>query len=189
MSEARTILWRWMDRPGHEAARLEQTGTEWHLTGTSVFAHQEAPCRLDYLVVCGADWRTKQARVAGWVGARTVLCEIEVDANGGWSINGEPVPAAAGCVDVDLNFSPSTNLLPIRRLGLDVGQKGAVSAAWLRFPSFGLERLDQTYRRTGELSYRYASRDGEFVRDIEVNPTGLVTRYPDFWEAVPGTGD
>jgi hypothetical protein len=183
MSTPHLILWRWMDRPGHEAARLEQAGAEWRLAGTSVFADEGAPCRLDYLVVCDAQWRTVRARVDGWVGARAVVCEIASDAEGRWRLNGEEVPEVAGCVDVDLNFSPSTNLLPIRRLGLDVGGEGAVSAAWLRFPSFRLERLDQTYRRTGERSYRYESADGAFVRDIQVNEAGLVTRYPDFWEA------
>lgn len=179
-----TILWRWMDRPGHEAARLAQAGGEWHLAGTSVFAHEGAPCRLDYRIVCDAEWRTVRARVDGWVGARSIEYEIEVDGEGRWRLNGEVVPGVEGCVDIDLNFSPSTNLLPIRRLRLEIGGEGAVSAAWLRFPSFALERLDQSYRRTGELTYRYESAGGEFVRDIEVNEAGLVTRYPDFWEAV-----
>ena len=42
--------------------------------------------------------------------------------------------AVDGCRDIDLNFSPSTNVLPIRRLSLDVGDQAAVRAAWLRFP-------------------------------------------------------
>ena len=36
--EPDTILWRWMDRAGHEAARLDLDGPEWHLKGTSVVA-------------------------------------------------------------------------------------------------------------------------------------------------------
>jgi len=184
MSTPHLILWRWMDRPGHEAARLESVAGEWHLSGASVLLHEGEPVRLDYHVVCDAEWRTVRARVSGWVGARAVACEIAADADGRWRLNGEEVPAVAGCVDVDLNFSPSTNLLPIRRLGLQVGEEGAVSAAWLRFPSFALERLDQTYRRLGETAYRYESAGGAFVRDIDVNEAGLVTRYPDFWEAV-----
>jgi hypothetical protein len=83
---------------------------------------------------------------------------------------------------VDLNFSPSTNLLPIRRLELAVGEEGPAAAAWLRFPSLRLERLDQTYRRLGERAYRYESADGAFRRDIEVDEAGLVTRYPGLWE-------
>lgn len=183
MTTPHLMLWRWMDRPGHEAARLESLAGEWHLRGASVLLHEGQPTYLAYHIVCDADWRTRSARVHGWVGARAVEVEIEAR-DGRWRMNGEEVPAVAGCVDVDLNFSPSTNLLPIRRLGLQVGEEGAVSAAWLRFPSFTLERLDQTYRRLSETSYRYESADGAFVRDIEVNEAGLVTRYPDFWEAV-----
>lgn len=34
-----TILWRRLDRPGHEAARLIHQPSDWHLTGTAVFTH------------------------------------------------------------------------------------------------------------------------------------------------------
>lgn len=184
MNSADLILWRWMDRPGHEAARLERVDGGWHLSGTSVLAHDGQPCRLDYLVVCDGSWRTVRARVDGWIGAREVAFEVEVEADGRWRLNGREVPQVEGCVDVDLNFSPSTNLLPIRRLDLAVGDEAEVRAAWLRFPGFTLEPLAQTYRRTGERTYRYTSGGGAFVRDVEVNAAGLVTRYPEFWEAV-----
>lgn len=187
MSGPHLILWRWMDRPGHEAARLESVGGEWHLRGTSVLMHEGQPCRLDYHVVCDAAWRTRRAHVAGWIGEREVEAEIAAE-DGRWRLNGAEVPGVAGCVDVDLNFSPCTNLLPIRRLGLRVGEEGRVSAAWLRFPGFHLERLEQTYRRTGERTYRYESADGAFVRDLDVDDAGFPTRYPGFWEAEPVTG-
>jgi hypothetical protein len=99
---------------------LSFQGSEWRLTGTAVFASDGRPCRLDYLVVCDPDWRTRTGRVTGWLG--TDLVEVEVAAEAGrWRLNGVDCPAVAGCVDLDLNFSPSTNLLPIRRLGLPVG--------------------------------------------------------------------
>lgn len=182
MSTPHLILWRWMDRPGHEASRLEAIGGEWHLRGTSVLMHEGEPCRLDYQIVCDGGWRTRSASVRGWVGAREVDAQIETDGQR-WRLNGTEVPAVEGCVDVDLNFSPCTNLLPIRRLRLEVGGAGRVSAAWLRFPSFQLERLDQTYHRTGERTYRYESADGAFVRDLDVDEAGFPTRYPGFWEA------
>ena len=90
-------------------------------------------------------------------------------------------------VDIDLNFSPSTNLLPIRRLGLAVGAEAPVTAAWLRFPSFALEPLAQTYRRLSIGAYRYESGGGAFTADLEVDDAGLVTRYPGFCE-VEGAG-
>ena len=55
-------------------------------------------------------------------------------------------------------------------------------AAWLRFPSFHLEPLEQLYRRVDVATYRYESAGGRFVADLEVNADGFVIRYPDIWE-------
>jgi hypothetical protein len=85
--------------------------------------------------------------------------------------------------DVDLNFSPSTNTLPIRRLKLEVGQEAVVRAAWLRFPGFALEVLEQTYRRLDRSRYRYESAGGSFVADLDVNGEGLATAYANAWIA------
>ncbi len=93
----------------------------------------------------------------------------------------------AGCIDIDLGFSPSTNLLPIRRLSLAVGAEAEVKAAWLPFPSLVFEALPQVYRREGERAYRYASAGGTFMRVLEVNAVGFVTRYPGLWQAESAT--
>jgi uncharacterized protein len=177
------ILWRRLDTPGHESARIFSRESRWHLTGTAVFAHERQPCRLDYSIVFDAEWRTVSGHVAGWVGAETVDLSISVGPHQQWLLNETEFPIVAGCTDLDLNFSPSTNLLPIRRLNLAVGEEAAVRAAWLRFPSFTLEPLDQTYRRLDEKTYRYESAGGRFVRELEVNEAGFVTLYPGLWQA------
>jgi hypothetical protein len=82
---------------------------------------------------------------------------------------------------LDLNFSPFTNLLPIRRLNLNVGEKAEVRAAWLKFPSFQIEPLEQSYYRIDAATYRYKSAGGRFVADLKVNETGFVSSYPSFW--------
>ena len=176
------ILWRRLDQPGHESARLLRRDSGWTLAGAAVFAEAGQPCRLDYTVVCDVGWRTVSTRVTGWVGHETIDIAISVDTAGRWWIDDRERPEVEGCVDVDLNFSPSTNLLPIRRLRLDVGQSAAVRAAWLRFPSFALEPFEQTYTRLGESTYRYASASG-FTAELEVDPAGFVTRYGDVWQA------
>lgn len=180
MTAEAAILWRRLDTPGHECARLSSTDVGWRLEGAAVFAYDGNPCRLDYRVDCDAEWRTRSARVAGWLGSRAVEVEISVDAGGCWEMNGIERPAVQGCVDVDLNFSPSTNLLPIRRLAPQVGAEVEVRAAWLRFPGFGLEPLEQRYRRLDATTYRYESTGG-FVRELQVNAAGFVTLYPDFF--------
>lgn len=183
MVSERTIIWRRLDRPGHESARLFLIDSRWQLEGTAVFLHNRLPCRLDYLLECDSQWQTLSGKISGWVGDDVISVGISVDSSRQWNLNGKECVEVAGCIDVDLNFSPSTNLLPIRRLNLAVGQAARVRAAWLRFPSFKLEPLEQTYCRVETSRYRYESAGGNFVSELEVNEVGLVTHYPNFWLA------
>jgi hypothetical protein len=176
-----SILWRRLDLPGHEACRLIAAEDSWRVAGTAVFAFEGQACRLDYSVVCDRTWQTRSASVTGWVGDDTTAVEIQVQPGGRWWLNGVECGEVAGCIDVDLNFSPATNLLPIRRLALGVGQVAEVRAAWLRFPSFRLEPLVQSYRRVEQDRYRYESAGGRFAADLVVNEAGLVTSYGSLW--------
>jgi uncharacterized protein len=177
-----SVLWRRLDRPGHEAARLLRHENGWRLQGCAVFSHDASAGALTYRIDCDRLWRTRSAEVAGWVGGRDVLVNVEVTPDGHWLVDGETAPQLEGCVDIDLNFSPSTNLLPIRRLALPVGSEASVRAGWLRFPSFRMEPLEQSYRRTAEDRYLYRSAGGRFEAELEVDPNGFVVRYPGFSE-------
>jgi hypothetical protein len=180
-----TVLWRRLDRPGHDAARVVFHEPFWQLGGMAVFSHEGLPCRLEYSVVCDAAWRTLHAGVVGWMGSRPVRVNLVASAGRGWHLNGGLHAELADCVDVDLAFTPATNMLPIRRLALRPGQAATVRAAWLTFPDLTLEPLDQSYRRIGETSYRYESRGGAFATDLEVNSAGFVIRYPGLWQQEP----
>ena len=177
-----TIIWKRVDAPGHEACRLYQLDSEWCLEGTAVFLSEDRPCRLSYKVCCDSSWNTLRGTVSGWLGRESVEIEATVDANHRWKLNGTESPAVSGCIDLDLNFSPATNLLPIRRLNLEIGQEAEVNAAWLRFPIFNLEPLSQIYTRLDEFTYRYSSAGGTFVRDLTIDDVGFVTNYPGLWE-------
>lgn len=137
--------------------------------------------RLDYRVVCDASWRTQAASVHGAVGREAIAIEIEA-CDGAWVLNGRAIAAVSGSLDVDLNFSPSTNLLPIRRLDLSIGESALVRAAWLRFPSFHLEVLEQTYTRLAADRYQYVS--GSFRAEITTNERGMATSYAEVWKAI-----
>lgn len=181
-----SILWRRIDQPGHESALLFQREGNWHLHGVAIFLHEGKPCCLNYRILCDLGWRTRSVEVTGWVSENQVRVQAQVEPTGGWTVNGAAAPAIAGCTDIDLNFSPSTNLLPIRRLGLAIGEENAVLAAWLRFPSFHIEPLQQSYRRLSQDSYRYQSAGGKFETELKVNGHGFVTLYPAFWQLEEG---
>lgn len=173
-------IWRRLDMPGHEAVRIYDDDEGWYLDGCAIFLYEDRPCRLEYLIECDPDWRTTFVTVDGFVGEGIVAIEIERDDSGVWFMDGVEVPETEGCVDIDLNFSPATNLLPIKRLAVGIGDATDVRAAWLRFPSFSLEPLDQVYTRSGEFVYNYRSSSG-FETDITVDRYGLTVEYPKLW--------
>jgi hypothetical protein len=175
-----TIIWRTLSTPGHETAKIYGDEHEgWTIDGVSVFLHEGASVRLDYLIECEANWETSYLTVNGWVGDEIIDIEIEVT-DSSWTLNGEPVAGVDGCIDIDLNFSPITNTLPIRRLDLAIGESKTVRAAWLRFPSFQLELLEQTYTRLDESTVKYQTTSG-FTATLTVDAAGMVTHYPDGW--------
>ena len=174
------IVWERLDISGRETAELLSVSAGWRLTGRAEFAGH----RVDYEVRCGEDWVTESATVA----AQGFDVELLRNSAGEWSMNGSKVWEVTGCDDVDFEFSPCTNTLPIRRLDLSVGESMAVHAAWLRFPSLALEPFEQTYTRTSEMTYLFESGDGEFRRELTVNDAGLVVDYPGLWreQGLPG---
>jgi hypothetical protein len=176
-----SVLWRRIDEPGHEGCRLVPRNGGWQILGSAVFSHLGEACRLAYTIHCNSGWRTLSAAVSGWVGERDIHVEVACEETGIWRLNGAEVPAVAGCLDVDLSFSPSTNSLPIRRLDLAIGESAQVRAAWLRFPDFTLEPLEQSYTRLAADRYRYESAGGWFVAEVTVDGLGLVLDYGEIW--------
>jgi hypothetical protein len=178
------ILWRRLDQPGHDAARLEQQGGGFQIEGTAVFDEAAQPCRLDYRVSCDDRWRTRAATVSGWMGTTAIDWIVAADDGRTWTLNGQTCPSVHGCEDVDLSFTPATNLLPIRRLALQVGERANVRAAWLSFPEGVLEPLEQTYARVADRQYAYESAGGTFRTRLDTNEAGIVTHYHGLWQRV-----
>lgn len=180
--DSESIIWRGFALPGHEVCRLFSLNSSWHIEGTAVFAHEGQPVQLNYQVVCDAAWQTLFTQVEGWLGNTVIDIRVKTDSRRWW-LNEVEQPDVMGCIDIDLNFSPSTNLLPIRRLDLPFGEQADIKAAWLRFPSFKLELLPQQYRHIDESTYRYESAGGQFVAELKVNRSGFVVDYPGLWQA------
>jgi hypothetical protein len=181
MSDA-AIAWRRFDKPGHEFCALAQSDGGAKLTGVAVLSNKETPCCVQYTIECDAEWRTLLCRLTGYIGRKGITHDIRREGTQ-WLMNGLEMPDLAGCEDIDLGFSPATNLLPIRRLRLEVGQSAKIRAAWLRFPELTLELLEQTYTRLAGDRYRYESGGGTFRRDLKVDEHGFVVEYPDLWYA------
>lgn len=183
----REIQWRRLDEPAHESAALERMTDGWRLRGTVSGTHADGQAYdLRYAIECAPDWVTRSAAVDGHVADAAIRVTVVRDAaTGTWTRDGVAQPQLAGCLDVDLQFSPSTNTLPIRRLRLRPGSRAHVRTAWLRFPGFELVPLEQEYHRQNERRYGYESAGGRFRAVLDVDEAGFVTQYGDYWTAEP----
>lgn len=178
----RTLLWRRLASPGAEYFALTEHGGGFRLAGTVVASVDAEPLLLTYGVGCDRQWRTREVEMQLVAGERRAGLRLEADGRGGWRRDGEPFPAVQGCLDVDIAATPSTNTLPIRRLGLLPGHAAEVTAAWVKLPTLEVQPLAQIYTRLGESEYRYESGGGAFTAVLTVDDLGLVTRYPGGWE-------
>ncbi len=177
-----TILWRRCNATGTERAVLVPDSSGYHLGGTAVFERDGAGYEARYSILTDPDWapRVVGVHVQGPDGNRRLA--LRSDGAGNWTAEGEPVPALDGVLDVDLDFTPATNTLAIRRLSLDVGEAANVRVAYLSFLGSPAEAREQRYERIDTDRYEYSS--GSFRTELEVAPNGFVLEYPGIWEAV-----
>ena len=197
----RRYLWV-KDAPvGMEHAELDIGASG--LVATSVaFGSVPVPYRLDFDLTVGADWMTRRLAVtaggAGWT--RSLV--LARDAAGVWtatrSADGTTPPSVNASVpdlpvesadipsyvlDVDVQHSPVTNVMPVRRLGLDQpGRSGEFVMAWVSVPSLAVTLDEQRYTLLGvddgDVCARFDSGDGFFTAVIRCDADGVARDYP-----------
>ncbi|MCR4265472.1 putative glycolipid-binding domain-containing protein [Nitratireductor sp. ZSWI3] len=173
-------MWRRLDTPGHDAALLVRSGTGHLLTGTAIFLHADGPARIDYRVRVDCDWNTTDGHIAGFVAGRTVRHEIVRDSDG-WRLDGLKMPDVASLRDLDLGFTPATNLLQLRRAGPEPGRSAELTVAWFDIGETRITALPQFYDRKSETTYEYSAPSVPYEAVLEMAPNGFVQSYPGLW--------
>ncbi len=176
----RSLLWRslWFD--GREYCELLRGRDGWLLQGTAVAIMDRLPMLATYEIHCDEHWQTHRVHTSLTLAGQTKALSLMVEARGRWRGDAGELPALADCLDVDLGVTPATNTLPIRRLGLKIGDSRKITAAWIKFPELEVKPLPQTYTRLAEDRYRYESPG--FAAEILVDDLGLVIDYKGAWE-------
>ena len=178
-----TMLWRRLDLPGHDACRLERGRDGWRIAGCAAFDHAEGPAALDYAVECDRAWNTIAGRIRGSVGDRTVDATIRREASG-WIMNGRPMAGLERLTDLDLSFTPSTNLLQIKKFPASGGDPIPFPVAWFDLDAGTLSELPQIYQRRAEREFWYQAPSVGYEALLRLGPSGFVSQYPGLWEAV-----
>ncbi len=177
------VLWRRIDAPGRDACRIRLDFRGARLLGHSEFVEDGQPFRLRYAVSTDARLRTTRAVVEGYAGTQPVRLDIRRSAEGRWTLAEVEQQDVFGCEDVDLAFTPATNLLPLRRLRLAIGQAAPSPAAYLELASSRLTLLPQFYKRLSRGTYRYEAPTFGYGGTLWVSRLGVVLRYPGLFEA------
>jgi uncharacterized protein len=128
------VIWRNLDpaEPSLEHGRVTPWTT---LSGTVVALRAGRPLTLQYRIQIAPEGHPASADLTLSGGPHLAL---ERSTAGQWTIHGVPAAQFAGCTDVDLRLSPSTNTIPIRRLALRIGDSAEIQAVWVDVPSFDL---------------------------------------------------
>jgi hypothetical protein len=179
---SRAIAWRRVDAVGVEYAEVDLAPLR--LEGRVVLIDAGAPTLIDYLVECDDDGATRSSAVRLRQKGSTSAVEVERRRDGSWRVAGRAAPELAGIVDIDLAFTPSTNVLPLRRLDLAIGQEAEVTAAWVQFPSLQVAPLHQIYRRVSDNTYVYLAPSHGFSARLTVDEHRLPLVYEGLWERV-----
>lgn len=192
--EALSRAWIKDSPPGMEYCALELNRSGLAASGVAIGTFP-TPYRLEYQIETGDDWATSSFAAQVHADGRVRSLVLERDDVGRWTgarggdagpsgVDGvQPRELDPAVLDIDLQYSPVTNLMPVRRLGLsNVGATQQFTMAWISVPSLEIIRDDQCYTivrpSPGQNLVRYESGDGEFVATITCDDDGVVIDYP-----------
>jgi uncharacterized protein len=181
----REIMWQ-SHRNGTslELARLVKTDSGPEICGIVLMSQNNSPLRVDYWIACGPNWETKRVQIEQtWHGIRRSV-RLEQVSQGEWSKSGNRAAELAGCTDVDLGITASTNALAINRLRLPVGSSSEIRAAWVRFPELTITPAPQKYQRVSQNQYEYLSLTGDFKALLSVDKDGMPVEYEGIWHQI-----
>ncbi|TSA83874.1 transcriptional regulator [Deinococcus detaillensis] len=174
MTARQHVMWQSLDE---QKLGLEHllTGQGW-ASGTVIGKAPEGPFTLRYrLEVDGKG--SLVAAVLRLSGQASLT--LTRSASGRWHGNGgEELSDLSGCTDLDLNVTPYTNTLALRRLDLHPGEAGEILAVVVEVPSLTRRVTRQRYTRLGPHTYRYENLGAGFSTELKVDDDLLVREYP-----------
>lgn len=174
-----TVIWKRLDDTGMEYC-THTLGERTEIEGKVIRSKLGERSFVDYHVVCDAQGNTEEAVIRYIRQNNVQKMHLQKDADHHWTRDGVHLPEFDGLADIDIGATPSTNLLPIRRLRLGIGESRELTAVWVRFPEFDVMPLRQAYTRLGENEYEYRSFSGYTAR-LRTDAEGIIREYEGEW--------
>lgn len=184
----REAMWSATNDDGFEHVILSETSEGFVADGVIVRRAEEGSYRATYRIEGDSSWRVRRVTLENAARSSKPLA-LWSDGNGNWrGPDGEAIPSLEGCVDVDIQASPFTNTIAIRRLALEGGKSADIEAVFLRPGDLTAHPASQRYtlldRRDDGAVYRYESRTSGFQAELPVDDDGLLREYPGYFRRV-----
>ncbi|OMB93255.1 hypothetical protein A5739_21395 [Mycobacterium colombiense] len=183
------LTWRAQDDPRMESVRLQVSGNRIKANGRIIAAatgsHPAFGAYYDLLTdEAGA---TKRLGMTVTVAERERVFSFARDEENMWLVTdhqGEHRAAYNGALDVDVEFSPFFNALPIRRLGLyERAASVTLPVVYVNVPEMSITADTVSYSSTGSLG-EIKLRSPISDTTVSVDDEGFIVDYPGLAERI-----
>ncbi|RQO74046.1 hypothetical protein DBR43_01170 [Pedobacter sp. KBW06] len=138
---------------------------------------------FSYRIHVDTNWRTLEVSVQNRMGRDFKQLVYTSDGAGNWfDAEGLELSNFKGCIEIDIMLSPFTNSLPVKRLGMKLGESQHISVLYFDLLKFEVRRVEQVYTRLAEHRYKYENTENDFKALIEFDGFDLVSSYPGLFE-------
>ena len=172
------VIWAAVQWPGLEYV-IALAGADGVRADSQLVMAEEGPARVSYQLECDARWRFRALSISVTGPDDERALTLTAEPGGRWTVNGEHRADLESCTDIDINVSPLTNTLPIRRLDWADGQAADLEVAYVSVPELTVESVHQRYTMLAAGLFRYES--GSFRTELPVDEDGFVLDYPGIW--------
>jgi uncharacterized protein len=173
----RTLRWSGWEgcESGLEHADIRPADGGHAISGVVIGRKDSSRFALHYRLKLDSSWRTRTLHLQPTSGH---ALDLESNGQGTWTEGGKVRPELQGCIDVDIQATPLTNTIPIRRLGLKVGESLDLRLCYIAIPELTVSVADQRYTALEPSLYRFESLESGFTADLPVDEDGFVRDYP-----------
>ncbi|WP_129715411.1 putative glycolipid-binding domain-containing protein [Pedobacter sp. SYP-B3415] len=172
------LLWTGREYYSLEHCRVDVNEAGATVQSTIVGYYENEIHQANYRILTNSEWQTRSAEIELYHRRRKRSFSVQKEDDGQWQCDAMHAPQFAGCTEVDIAITPFTNTLPIRRLGLSIGQDAEIRVIYFDLLSNEIRPVSQRYTRLSENTYRYENIPNDFEAVIEVDDQGLVVDYP-----------
>ncbi|CAN5375434.1 putative glycolipid-binding domain-containing protein [soil metagenome] len=167
-----TARWQTWDTVDDETLTLRWENEGWTVSG------EVGRERIHYVLRLSPTWHTRQFLLFRDFDAPDLW--LATDGHARWGeMNGAHRPELDGCHDIDLDCTPFTNTLPIRRLPLDVGDEMELPVVLVDVETLSVVPVRHRFQRLAPRRWTLERSGSGEVSEFDVDEYGLVLDAPD----------